>query len=97
MTLWQSVLVRLLTGVKGAEEAIEAIRAGDYAGKVTWLARRRICRACTTWRGAFCGTPFVNVPGVSCGCCCFAATAVASKACPQKKYLAVTIMGKTNP
>jgi hypothetical protein len=94
MTAWQRVLVRLLTGVKGAGKAIEAIKAGDFVSPRVWLARRRTCRPCEIRRGAWCGEALVEVPGVSCGCLCFASTAVASKGCWSGKFAAVSVEGK---
>lgn len=96
---------RASVGVKGAVRWATAVATGDMADDATVAERRAICRECPSRvrkvaSGAlaesdWCGEPLVDRTGEAdaptCGCLLQGATSVASKSCPQGKWVAVTV------
>ena len=85
-----TIALPLWIGAKGAARYAGAWLAGDRASDEETERRRAVCRACPTrtvkWDSDFCGAPFIEAPGVSCGCLCSAKTAIASEQCPAGKW-----------
>lgn len=87
----------------GARKYAAAIASGDIAPDIHIRMRRGICKACPSmWVGiakedteesSWCGRPEpggMNAALPTCGCFIAGKTAVASEACPQNKWKAVT-------
>ena len=92
----------LWLGLDGAAEYVSAIAAGDVVDTTTKAERDASCLACpsrTPVQGhptyiGYCGTPLVprmDAKPPTCGCLCDAANVVASRGCPQDRYVAVTV------
>ena len=98
--------MNLLVGVFGAAKYAAAIASGDIASEEVTEQRREVCRACPSRvrkspmpgvaESDWCGSPMEETEK-TCGCLLFAATMVASKECPQKKWLATERAPKSAP
>ncbi len=87
-------------GVEGAREYVAMIAAGDIAPDPVIDARRAECAACPSrtfderQRASYCGPKLQERLGEdppTCGCPVEAATACASKSCPQGRWEAVQV------
>ena len=94
----------LWVAMRGADKYRRAVAAGDITDDLTAELRAKVCLACQTTtatgpdheRRHWCGEPFAEVPGASCGCLVAltvggeivpaAKTAVGSERCPQRKW-----------
>lgn len=108
-----SIAHKLLTAAHGGLTWAKAIATGDVAPEEVTEQRRQICNACpmrtvaklagmdaeSTW----CGPPFedhtteADEAKRSCGCLLYGATLVASKSCPQGKWIAVPLTKDQTP
>ncbi len=95
----------LWLGLDGAAEYVSAIAAGDVCNAEVKAQRDATCMACPSRTPApnqpsyigYCGTPLVprmDAKPPTCGCLLDAANVVASRPCPQGRYVAVTISGE---
>lgn len=84
----------------GATKYAAAWATGDRAPAEVIAKRRETCRYCPDQAiqralmsdgvSSWCGRPFVDT-GDTCGCLLAGKTSIASEACPQGKWVAVTI------
>lgn len=89
-------MTRAWMAARGAERFAVAILSGDVATEQERERRAAICRECPTRKrvrvlGAvlesdWCGTPFVAVDGVSCGCLLAGKVSVQSETCPGGRW-----------
>lgn len=81
---------------KGAAKYVRAVASGDIAPADVVCSRRAACAACISRQGEYCGPMFVDLTSSAlptCGCLVEGKTAVASEACPQGRWGAVTGTG----